>query len=63
MINVVVFILSNFGFQRESTKTGEMTSYEYELQRGSISPCHGSKTLSYPLISHIPNYANTKRGH
>ena len=34
---IVVSFLLYFGVSEKSTKTGEMTSYEYELQKGSIS--------------------------
>ena len=34
---IVVSFLLYFGISEKSTKTGEMTSYEYELQKGSIS--------------------------
>ena len=34
---IVVSFLLYFGVSEKSRKTGEMTSYEYELQKGSIS--------------------------
>ena len=37
MLMIVVSFLLYFGISEKSTKTGEMTSYEYELQKGSIS--------------------------